>query len=163
MKKILTIVLALAMIACMSVNVFATPIPNSTQEGSLEVTARSYGTYEYNIPSSLGFSKTSAMPIIVTITDCDLAGYETLFFSLEQLDEEGEITVNNDYKDGVTAKLEFYSDSEMQNKLTQTNNSVSTSTVDIGTTLSIYGKLSADAPAGDYRGVLYFSLHLEDI
>ncbi len=162
MKKILTIVLTLAMIACMSVNVFATPIQNTTQEGSLEVTATSYGTYEYDIPSSLGFSKTSATAITVTVTDCDLAGYETLVFSLEQLDEEGEITVNNDYKEGVTAKIEFYSDSEMKNKLTQTNNSVSASNVAIDTTLKIYGKLSADAPAGDYRGVLYFSLHLED-
>ncbi len=160
MKKILTIVLAFAMIACMSINTFAAEVPDSKKEGEIPVTASSYSTYEYSIPATIEFTRQTPTPITVTITECDVLESDSLVFFLRKLALDGGITLQHTTKEDVTAKVEFYENQNMQTKLTASHNGISSAGLYVGKTFTLYGILDADAPRGEYSGILYFTLYL---
>ncbi len=160
MKKILTIVLTLAMIACMSINAFAAEVPNSSKEGEIPVTGFSYSTYEFSIPANVHFEKDVATPFKIHIVSCNKLDSETLVFVLDNINDNDGITLNHTTKEDVTANVSLYLDNKLTMKITKTSNDMALTNTGYG--LTVYGVLDSNATAGEYTGIINFRFYLTD-
>ncbi len=158
MKKLIALVLTLAMIACTSVTAFAASEPFS-QSAEMTATAYSYGSYVFEIPLETNFQKYMNTQCAINIYSYDLTPKDTIVVDIGNLNGNNAVTLNNLDRDGITADLNLYHDEQMSDPFTDMN--VGKMTYEELEKLSedkfyFYGLLSEDAPAGHYSGTIYF-------
>lgn len=165
MKKIITIILALAMICTMSITAFAA---NEQSWGYAEMTATaySYSTFEYSIPETCNFDMNSGKDCWVNIVSYDLDTNYAINFKIGNLTADGTIEMTHQTKEGVTAGLEIYkADGERYTNVDEPLISVSYEELESNPNrkFSFSALLSQDAKAGQYSGVIQFNISADPI
>ncbi len=166
MKKIITIILTLAMICCtMSITAFAANEPYFGY-GEMTATAYSYSSFEYSIPESCNFDIGSGNECKISIISYDLDTNYEINVRIGNLTMDGTILMTHQTKEGVTADLEIYKSNG--ERYTQGDKPIITATHELLDELNIRdytftALLSQDAAAGQYSGVIQFNLSADPV
>lgn len=108
MKKVIAIVLSLAMVACMSITAFAASEPPQYQ-ADMNVTAISYSTFSYSIPETLEvFSEYTEFQL--GIDNCDVADGLGIEFHMMNGKGNGVLELTNTKDETKKADVQFFNE-----------------------------------------------------
>lgn len=161
MKKIIALVLSLAMVACMSITAFAASEPPQYFQ-DMNVTATSYSTFNYSIPETLEiFSEYTEFQLCVNNADME-AGYGIAFHIMNGTSSYT-VELTNTKDDSKKAEIRFY-DSD-KNMISSPDIAVYTSSelevLNPSPKLLYAGFANGEnVPAGTYTGIVNFSVNL---
>lgn len=165
MKKFFGMLLILAMISCTAIPAFAASEPQFGS-GSTNVTAYSYGSFEYSIPASAHFEKNMGNECKITIMNADLLETDSVIITVSNINEAGGVTLKHTTKEDVTANLYFYTDSNygirVRGDISEPLFTIPFENLDGFSSHDFYvnALLDEDAKAGQYSGVIYFDLSI---
>ena len=161
MKKIIALVLSLAMVACMSITAFAASEPPQYFQ-DMTVTATSYSTFFYSIPETLEiFSEYTGFEVGVSYADME-DGFG-IAFHIMNMTSGNTIELTNTKDDTKKAEIRFY-DSD-KNAIGSPDIAVYTSSelevLNPSPKLVYAGFANGEnVPAGKYTGIVNFSVNL---
>ncbi len=161
MKKLIAIILTLAMVSAMSVTAFAASDPQTNNTQDMTVTATSYSTFVYSIPETLEVTSAKTS-FTVGITNYDLADGYSIQFTTYQGNTDKLFTMTNNADNTKTANLQLFDDSAafVDGDILAT---FSKSDLDGGTnTKTLYAGFAdnQNIPAGTYTGVVSFRIDI---
>ena len=160
MKKIIALVLSLAMVACMSITAFAASEPPQYQQ-DMNVTAISYSTFNYSIPETLEvYSEYTEFQL--SISNCDVAEGYGIEFHMMNGKGNGVLELTNTKDETKKADVQFFNANKetipygdiavITSSDIESNNNVKVAYASL---------LNGDStPAGTYTGVVNFSVNL---
>lgn len=161
MRKIIAIILSLAIVATLSVTAFAASEPQMNNSQEMTVTAISYSTFVYTIPESLEVTSAKTS-FTVGITDYDLADGYSIQFTTYQGNTDKLFTMTNTADNTKTANLQLFDDTSAfvdgDVLATFTKSDLASGT----NTKTLYAGFAEGQtiPAGTYTGVVSFRVDL---